>query len=506
MQQADTEFLNKIASGFDIDKQVQSLCPVCLKVIDARIFQEGKAVLMEKRCPDHGAFKDVRWSDAEIYRRFMGYMDCDSSAEHKLLPAGNCPFDCGLCENHKTGTILGNIDITSRCNLSCPVCFADAGVGPAEPSMDQIIAMMQMLRDQKPVPCPAVQFSGGEPTIRNDLPEIVAKARDMGFAQIQIATNGLSLAANPDLCRDLIQNGLSTAYMQFDGVTPEPFVALRGRDLLQIKSKAIKNLREAGSKSVVLVPTLAKGINDSQVGEIIRFACKNIDVIRGINFQPISFAGRIDSEERVEKRLTISDLIYLVEDQTNNEITREDFYPIPFIAPISDFIAVETGMPQISFSVHPCCGAATYIYCLKDHLIPITRFVDAEGLVEMIRERVNGFDGSRRSKLWLKGMILKDFSKFIDKSKTPEGLNITGLLFSILKNGTREALIEFHSNTLFLGTMFFQDLYNIELERVQRCGIHYALPDGRVIPFCTYNTIHRCGHSEQKNSAGRSIE
>lgn len=154
-------------------------------------------------------------------------------------------------------------------------------------------------------------------------------------------------------------------------------------------------------------------------------------------------------------------------------------------------------MPQISFSVHPCCGAATYVYRLKDRLIQITRFVDAEGLVEMIRERVNGFDGSRRSKLWLNGMILKELHRFIDRSRTPEGLNITGLLFSILKNGTREALIEFHSNILFLGTMFFQDLYNIELERVQRCGIHYALPDGRVIPFCTYNTIHRFGLSGQ---------
>lgn len=311
MQQADTEFLNEIVSGFDIDKRVQSLCPVCLKVIDAHIFQEGRAVLMEKRCPDHGVFKDVRWSDAEIYRRFMSYMDCEPSAKHMLLPAGNCPFDCGLCENHKTGTILGNIDITSRCNLSCPVCFADAGAGPAEPSMDQIMAMMRMLRDQKPVPCPAVQFSGGEPTMRSDLPEIVAKARDMGFAQIQIATNGLSLANSPDLCRDLIQSGLCTAYLQFDGLTPEPFIALRGRDLLQIKRKAIENLRDAGSKSIVLVPTLAKGVNDSQVGGIIRFACKNLDVIRGVNFQPVSFAGRIDPEERAHKRLTILILFIL---------------------------------------------------------------------------------------------------------------------------------------------------------------------------------------------------
>ncbi len=120
----------------------------------------------------------------------------------KSLPSQKgCPFDCGICSNHLTGTLLANIDLTNRCNMACPICFADAGGRVYEPTLDQVRAMMQVLRSEEPVPCPAVQFSGGEPTVRDDLPEIVAMAKQMGFSQIQLATNGLRLAASLDLCR-----------------------------------------------------------------------------------------------------------------------------------------------------------------------------------------------------------------------------------------------------------------------------------------------------------------
>jgi uncharacterized radical SAM superfamily Fe-S cluster-containing enzyme len=489
--QLDAACLNKVLAPFSIDRTVSSLCPLCENIIDARIFQEGNAVLMEKRCSVHGEFRDILWSDATLYRRFMNYWSDGSGVDNPISSAGDCPLNCGLCENHKTSTILGNIDITNRCNLSCPVCFADAGQSPDEPSIDQITAMMQTLRDQRPVPCPAVQLSGGEPTMREDLPQIVALAKKMGFAQIQVATNGLKLAADLELCRDLVRSGLCTTYLQFDGVTPEPYETLRGRNLLTIKRQAIENLRMAGQMSIVLVPTLAKGVNDAQVGDIVRFASKNADVVKGINFQPISFTGRVDQDEREEKRLTISDLIVLVEDQTDNEITRDDFFPVPFVAPISSLIAAETGSPQPTFTVHPCCGAATYVFCLNGHLVPITRFIDVEGLLEKIKEELQSFNGSLLSKLLMKGMILKEVPRFIHESRSSHGLDLAGLLLKVFKNGTRESLIDFHNKTLFLGMMFFQDLYNIDLERLQRCGVHYALPDGRIIPFCSYNTVHR---------------
>jgi uncharacterized radical SAM superfamily Fe-S cluster-containing enzyme len=474
-----------------IDKRVSSLCPICLKVIPACIFQEGRAVMIEKHCEEHGDFKDIYWSDADIYRRFIRYQsDCISPNDSPRI-GENCPSNCGLCKNHKTGTLLANIDVTNRCNLSCPICFADAGGESNEPTIGQIGAMMQALRDQMPVPCPAVQFSGGEPTLRRDLQDIIFLARNMGFAQIQIASNGILLAARKDLCRMLAQCGLNTIYLQFDGVTPQPYKTIRGCDIFTAKLQAIENLRETGQLNLVLVPTLVKGVNDDQIGDIVKFATKNADVVRGINYQPVSFAGRINREERIARRITIPDVLRLLEDQTDNEITRNDFYPIPFVEPISHLIAAMSGTSKPVLTSHPCCGAGTYVFCHGDRNIPITRFLDVEGLMESIRENADNFDGSLIGKLKMEGTIFKQLSGFIDASKTPDDLNLKELIMNVFIKGTRESLAKFHNGFLFLGIMHFQDLYNIDLEKLERCGIHYSLPDGRIIPFCSYNTVHR---------------
>jgi uncharacterized radical SAM superfamily Fe-S cluster-containing enzyme len=213
--------------------------------------------------------------------------------------------------------------------------------------------MLQMLRNEKPVPCPAVQFAGGEPTMREDIVEIVKMASEFNFTQIQMATNGIKLSRSLELCQQLNDAGLHTVYLQFDGVTEEPYIKNRGFNALPIKLKAIENCRQGGLNSVSLVPTLAKGVNDMQVGGIIRFGVKNMDTVKGINFQPISFAGRINKEERLEKRITISDLFRLIDEQTNGAITADDFYPVPFVVPISHFVAAEEGIPNIEFTVHP---------------------------------------------------------------------------------------------------------------------------------------------------------
>lgn len=481
----------------NINRVVPSLCPVCLSVIPARIFQEGSEVFMEKRCEAHGDFKDLYWSDASLYKKFNRYSYTGQRLDNSVPSSQGCPFDCGICGNHLTGTLLANIDLTNRCNMACPICFADAGGRVYEPTSDQVRAMMQVLRSEKPVPCPAIQFSGGEPTVRDDLPKIVAMAKEMGFSQIQLATNGLRLASSLDLCRSLEKSGLNTVYLQFDGVTPEPYIAIRGDNFLPAKRRAIENFRRAGQTSVVLVPTLVKGINDSQVGGIVRFASQNLDIVNGINFQPLSFAGRIDQQERSEKRITIPDLLWLIEEQTEGEITRNDFYPVPFVVPISRLLTAESGELQPAFTVHPCCGAATYIYRYSGRLIPINRFIDVEGLMEMIAQEAKSLNGSMNgsissiARLKMKGKILKEIPRFVDEARVPGDLNVTRMLLKVFASGTRESVREFHNKTLFLGAMHFQDAYNMDLERLQRCGIHYATPDGRLIPFCAYNVVHR---------------
>jgi len=482
-------------------KQTRSLCPECLAIIDASIKERDGKMMIEKTCDIHGHFEDIYWSDLEQFKRFEEYWYDGKGLDNPniLSDEDSCPNLCGLCKSHKTTTILANIDVTNRCNQKCPTCFANASSGYIyEPSIEQISDMMHMLRNEKPVPCPAIQLSGGEPTMRKDIVEIVKMASDFKFAQIQMATNGIKLAKDLTLCRDLADAGLNTVYLQFDGVTEKPYKINRGYNALPIKLDAINNCRLTGLNSIVLVPTVAKGINDDQLGDIIKFSVENMDVIKGVNFQPVSFTGRITktSEERKQKRITIPDLLKCIEKQTNKAIKVEDFYPVPFVIPISRFNSVQKETPTIEFSVHPHCGAGTYIYVDIDDkytkkIIPITRFIDVEGLIKNI-DKLASYENKMIGKYLSKAKRIGDLAftlpKYVNKEKAPK---LVKELINIFRGDSKKPLREFHRNTIFVGIMHFMDLYNIDLERTKRCGIHYATPDRRIIPFCTYNTIYR---------------
>ncbi|MHC1597094.1 MAG: tetraether lipid synthase Tes [Methermicoccaceae archaeon] len=474
-------------------KSTKSLCPVCKRLLDSDVVAEDGQVFLEKSCPEHGFFRDVYWSDLEMFLKFDKYF-CDGNGVEnpQRKSVKGCPFDCGLCENHKTTTILANIDLTNRCNMRCPICFANANVSGRvyEPSFEQVRQMLQTLRDQKPVPCPAVQFAGGEPTVREDFVDIVRMAKEMGFAQVQVATNGLLMAHTVEYCRSVKEAGLNTIYLQFDGTTPEPYYITRGGNFLPHKHKVIENCRQAGLKSITLVPTLVRGVNDGQMGDIVRFAFDNSDVVRSVNVQPISFAGRVEADELKSMRITIPDLFRLLEEQTDGQITRDDFYPVPFVVPISKFVENLKKKSYVEFTIHPHCGAGTYLFEDEGKIVPITRFFDVEGMLEYIAEEA-GEVGSKWGRLKFSAGMLRRLSSYVDSSKTPEGVDVLRLVYDVLVKGDLSSTAIFHRKTIFLGVMHFQDCYNFDVERVSRCGIHYALPDGRIVPFCTYNNLYR---------------
>jgi len=474
-------------------KLTKSVCPECKKVITAFIFEENGEVLMEKNCPEHGNFRDVYWSDVKLYKKFEKSSYAGAGVSNFQSPTSkNCPFDCGICQCHETGTLIANIDITNRCNLACPVCFANAKIkgSVCEPSFEEIRKMMVVLRGEKPIPCPAIQFSGGEPTMRDDLPKIIELAKEMNFSQIQLATNGVRLAKSTEYCKRLKDTGLNTIYLSFDGVTQEPYLENVGFNALSIKKKAIENCKNFGPDSFVLVPTLEKGVNDSQVGDVIRFAAENLDIIKGVNFQPIAFTGRVNQFQREKKRITIPDVLKLVEEQTNSEISCNAWYPISSVVPISRFLSAMKKIQVPEFTVHQHCGAATYVFFEEGRFIPITNFVDVESLIEFI-EKITKEINRGGNRVLILAKVIKRIPGYIDEKKGPKSINVVRMILDFLKTGNKENIARFHRTTLFLGIMHFQDLYNIDLERVKKCGVHYATPDGRIVPFCTYNIFHR---------------
>lgn len=478
--------MSPVAGDNVLLKKTKSLCPTCNKVLDADIIEKNGQVFIDRICPEHGQFSYLYWSDADMYRRFDSYDVRGSGLENPQVTTeiNSCPENCGICNNHCSTTLLANIDLTNRCNLNCDFCFANARACGYiyEPTFEQIKGMLELLRSEKPNPAPAVQFAGGEPTMRDDLYDIIRMAKQMGFLQVQLATNGIILAKNPDMARMLKEIGLSTVYLHFDGVTKETNFKLAS-DL-----KAIENCKTV-KLGIVLVPTIIKTKNDHEIGDIIRFAAENIAVIRGINFQPVSFTGAASPEAISRERITIPELLDRIEEQTGRSVLKDDFYPVPCVLPISEFVEAYTGKTQIKFTAHQHCGAATYVFVRDDGITPINRIVDVDAFFNSIEQLTRKLESSSAlSKKMVAVNGLREFYNNFKGEGPNSSLDVWKILGKTLITHNFEALRSFHWNALFIGTMHFMDNYNYDLDRVNRCCIHYATPDGRLIPFCTYNS------------------
>jgi uncharacterized radical SAM superfamily Fe-S cluster-containing enzyme len=342
--------------------------------------------------------------------------------------------------------------------------------------------MMQNLRRNSPVPATALQFSGGEPTIREDLPQLVELAKALGFRHLEVNTNGIRLAQSLDFCKELVEAGVSTVYLQFDGLTSDVYKFTRGVDLLDTKMKAIENCRKAGLHSIVLVVTLVKGVNDRQIGDIIRFAVDNFDVVRCINVQPVSLCGRLPESEREKMRITIPDFMRLCQEQTGGQVTANDFYPVPTAVPIAQAVGALRSKHYVEFTAHPHCGMATYLFIERGKVKPITQYGNVDGFIkamEKVHEDAKQGHSTRAKMRLLSAMRHIRFTM------------LRKYLLPILRSGSYEALGDLQRKTILLSSMHFMDPYNFDLDRVQSCCIHYAVPDGRIIPFCTMNSIHR---------------
>jgi uncharacterized radical SAM superfamily Fe-S cluster-containing enzyme len=467
-------------------ENISSVCPACFQEekihkINAKVIEEDEKVYIVKECEKHGSFKDIYFSDVNVYKRWMKYKVTGNPAPDVKTKV----FDeLALYDEHKSQSVLTNLLVTNRCDLRCNYCFMNAGASGRvyEPTLDQIRDIMIQARNERPMGSKAIQITGGEPAIRDDILDIVRMAKEVGFTHVQVNTNGLKLADSVNFCKQLKDARVNTIYMSFDGITKE------ANPWIEYNKKAIDNLRKANLK-IVLVPCLIGDKNLHEAGKIIRFALENIDIIRGVNFQPVSFCGRItklNDEKREKQRVDYVSMMEAIEKEFNGQISRDDFYPVPFVFPISKLIELLKGETQVEFTAHPGCGGATYIFMDNGKPIPVTRFIKVEQLLDFI-DKESKIKGPLK-KLRIASAFLKNIDKFVNYDNAPSDFNLKQLMKDAAIGGSYDSLRGFHYKSLFVGSMWFQDAFNLNVDRLERCVIHYTTLEG-IVPFCTYNGL-----------------
>ena len=412
-------------------RSTRSVCPVCLQPLPAALIQREEGVYMEKECPEHGFFSAPVWHN-RVNRAFYA---------NRIPPLGEkeglrCPAACGICREHKSGTCCALLEITNRCNLRCRFCFAEGGAkNEREKSTEELelaIACLLELGHR-----PTLQLSGGEPTLREDLPELIQFAKSLGAPFIQLNTNGIRLAEEPGYAAALKEAGLSYVFLQFDGTEEEIYRRLRGRPLLAVKEKTIESCA-ACRLGVALVPTVVRGVNAHNLGDIVRFGLAHAPAVRGVHFQPVSYFGRCPGER--PERYTLDDLIADVAEQTG--IPAERFTP--------------------SHCDHPLCG-----FHLGGMVLPDGRFLP------LGRETDRGKTDAAQNRDYVGRHWVR-----------PNTDAETTALFS--RDGSFDleafaARAESHSFTLT--AMAFQDAGNLDIERLRHCSLH-VWKNNRLMPFC----------------------
>ncbi len=451
-----------------IVRSAQSLCPVCLRRLDAAYVREGDAVFLRKTCQEHGPFTVPVWRapQAAPVPHFTAWSrpKAPSFPEHPLTSVREgCPYDCGLCPEHGQHTCTGLVEVTMRCNMACPVCYADAGRADAapDPELDDIAARLDMLRHVSG-PC-NLQLSGGEPTVREDLPEIIGMARRRGFGLVQCNTNGLRLAREDGYAAALARAGLDSVYLQWDGAREESTAILRGRHCLDAKRRAVENCARAGL-GVVLVATVVRGINDGELGELLRLALRLGPAVRGLHIQPAAFFGRYPWPLEKSPRLTLPEVMAALSQQAPELADAADFHPPGCEHELCSFSAVyrrteSEGKPGLAPLDMPasCCPPSAIPASAAAGALASRRFT-ALHWKGMPPPPPTGDDVSRD---------VDGFDRFLARAGAAQRFT--------------------------LSCMAFQDAMSLDLARVRGCCIHVARHDGRLIPFCLHNLTSEGG-------------
>jgi uncharacterized radical SAM superfamily Fe-S cluster-containing enzyme len=438
-----------------------SICSTCLRRVEGKILIKDERVYMEKWCPHHGRERVLLADDAAYYRqcRELYIKPPELPRQFNTPQHFGCPYDCGLCPEHMQHSCLTLVEITDHCNLRCPICYAESG--PHRPGYRDLATVERMLdavvaNEGEP---DVVQISGGEPTLHPDFFAILDAARRRPIRHLMVNTNGLRIAREPDFAERVAdyQPGFEL-YLQFDSLRDDVHKDLRGAKLRDVRLKALEHLNRHDI-STTLVVTVKKGLNDDELGSIIEFALTQ-PCVRGVTFQPIQAAGRLEGYDAERDRLTLSEVRRSILEQS--AIFRpDDLIPVP---------------------CNPDCLAMAYALKLEDKVLPLTRFVSPETLVSKGRNTIV----VERDEA-LRAHVFELFAT--NHSPESQACSLSDLLCCLPQVQAPAELS--YRNVFRVLIMQFIDAQSFDLRAVKKSCVHIAQPDGRIIPFDTFNLFYR---------------
>jgi 7,8-dihydro-6-hydroxymethylpterin dimethyltransferase len=439
-----------------------SLCSKCLRKVEAKILLQEDRVYLQKHCFEHGPERVLISTDSSYYLAARRALKPGQMPLHFNTPVRfGCPYDCGLCTDHEQHSCLTLIEVTDGCNLSCPICYSESSPGRStRRSLEEIERMLDAVVANEGEP-DVVQISGGEPTVHPDFFAILDAARRRPIKHLMVNTNGIRIAQEPGFARRLKDYAPGfEIYLQFDSLRESPLRALRGVDLREVRRRALDSLN-AENLSTTLVVTLKKGVNDGEIGEIIDYALQQ-PCVRGVTFQPIQAAGRLEDYDPARDRLTLAEVRQGILRQSP-VFRPEDVLPVP---------------------CHPDGIAMAYALKIDGKVTPLTSLIDpsvliAKGGNTIVYEK----DPALRAEL------LRLFST----AASPESaaVSLKTLLCCLPQFALPSGLG--YDNIFRVLIIEFLDPFNFDVRSVKRSCIHIAHPDGRIIPFDTFNLFYRDG-------------
>ena len=469
----------------------KSVCPVCKVVVDAQVNIRDDKVYLRKRCREHGEFEALVYGDAQAYlssARFNkpGTLPLTFQTEVKH----GCPSDCGLCPEHKQHACLGIIEVNTACNLDCPICFADSGHQPDGYSitLEQCEHMLDVFVESEGE-AEVVMFSGGEPTIHKHILDFIDLAQVKPIRNVNLNTNGIRLATDKRFVAALGErNGRDgksiNIYLQFDGFEERTHREIRGKDLRERKRMALDNCAEAGL-TVTLVGAVEGGLNEHELGDIVEFGLAH-PAVRSVSFQPVMHSGRHVEFDPLT-RLTNSDVLELIAAQRPEWFRKEDFFPVP--------------------CCFPTCRSVTYLLAEGTPgepdfgVVPIPRLIQVEDYLDYVSNRVVPDSAIREAleKLWSASAFMGTETTEQQLRRTAEALDCADACGVNLP----EALENLTDRTFMIVVQDFQDPYTLNVKQLMKCCVEEITPDGRMIPFCAYNSV---GYREQVRAQQSGVQ